>query len=121
VAAAALVVGYAVIRFGFETLLPQGAKLFGVPLTGYLESPTLAGLALAVLALVTLVVGARHRNWTWVAVGVYILCFSYTVVLDPVNAWRAAGLMPVLWAFGPRPSRSQDVTEPEDSSVAAIA
>jgi hypothetical protein len=121
VAAAALVVGYALIRFGFGSLFPPDARLFGLPLAGYLETPTLAGWALAILALATVVIGARHRNWTWVVVGVYVLCFSYTVVLDPVNAWRAAGLMPVLWAFGPRVSRSQDASEPEESSVAAIA
>jgi hypothetical protein len=121
VVAAALLVGYAIVRFGFESLFPEGARLFGPPLVGYLENPTLAGLALAAAAVVTAGVGVRHRNWTWVVVGLYILCFSYTVVLDPVNAWRAAGLMPVLWAFGPRDQGSQAATEPEDSSVPVVA
>ena len=121
VAAAALLVGYAVIRFGFETLIPGGARLFGLPLAGYIENPSAAGWALAVLAVVTLAIGVRFRNWTWVVVGLYVLCFSHTVVLDPVNAWRAAGLMPVLWAFGPRVATTQGTAEPEDSPVAADA
>ncbi|MEX2251156.1 MAG: hypothetical protein WD895_03685 [Acidimicrobiia bacterium] len=121
VAAAVLLVGYAGFRFGFGTLLPEGARLFGLPLAGYLESPSLAGWVLAVLALVTVAMGVHFRNWTWAVVGLYVLCFSYTVVLDPVNAWRAAGLMPVLWAFGPRMVKTQGLIEPEGSPVAAVA
>ena len=121
VGAALLVVGYSVVRFGIETLLPQGARLFGFPMAGYVESPSVAGWVLALLALATLAKGARYRNWTWVVVGLYVLCFSQTVVLEPVNAWRAAGLMPVLWAFGPWVAPAQEVAEPEGSPVAAVA
>ncbi len=109
VAATALVVGYATLRFGFGSLFPPGARLFGLPLAGYFESSTLAGWILAACAVATLVIGIRYRNWTWIVVGLYVLCFSYTVLFAPVNAWRAAGLMPVLWAFGPRPNASQAV------------
>jgi hypothetical protein len=119
VGAAVLVLGYAIVRFGIETLFPDGARLFGFPLAGYFESPSLAGWVLALLALATLAIGVRFRNWTWVVVGLYVLCFSYTVVFDPVNAWRAAGLMPVLWAFGPRVVGAQRVAEPEGSPAAA--
>jgi hypothetical protein len=121
VAAAAIVAGYSIIRFGFETLIPGGARLFGWPLAGYLENPSAAGLVLAFVAAVTLAIGVRFRNWTWVVVGLYVLCFSYTVVVEPVNAWRAAGLLPVLWAFGPRPAQVQGTAEPEDSAVGAVA
>ena len=121
VATAALVGAYAVARFGFGSLFPEGAKLFGLPVAGYLDSPSLAGLGLAVLALVTLVIGVRYRNWTWAVVGLYVLCFSHTIVLDPINAWRAAGLMPVLWAFGPRATGYQSELEGDVPSVAAIA
>jgi hypothetical protein len=121
VAAAALVAGYSIIRFGFETLIPRGARLFGLPLAGYLDSPSVAGLVLALLAAVTLAIGVRFRNWTWAVVGLYVLCFSYTVIVEPVNAWRAAGLMPVLWAFGPRAAKVQGSVMPEDSSVSAVA
>ncbi|HLF41916.1 MAG TPA: hypothetical protein VJA46_00145 [Acidimicrobiia bacterium] len=121
VVAAALVVGYATVRFGIESLFPDGARVFGSPLAGYIETPSLAGWVLALLAAVTLAIGVRFRNWTWAVVGLYVLCFSYTVVLDPVNAWRAAGLIPVLWAFGPRPVKTQRATESEDSPVAAVA
>jgi len=119
VAAAALIAGYSIIRFGFDTLFPEGARLLGLPLAGYLDSPSLAGWALALLAMVTLAVGVRFRNWAWAVVGLYVLCFSYDVLVDPVNAWRAAGLMPVLWAFGVRPTRNQVAPAPE-SPVAAV-
>jgi hypothetical protein len=121
VAAAALVAGYSIIRFGLDTLFPEGARLFGLPMAGYLESSSLIGWGLALLAMITLAVGVRFRNWTWAVVGLYVLCFSYTVLLDPVNAWRAAGLMPVFWAFGVRSTRIQGPSAPEESSVAAAA
>jgi hypothetical protein len=121
VGAAALLVGYATVRFGLESLFPHGARLFGFPLAGYFENSSLTGWVLAFLAAVTLAIGVRFRNWTWAVVSLYVLCFSYTVVLDPVNAWRAAGLMPVLWAFGPRVVRTQGLAEAEDSPVAAVA
>jgi hypothetical protein len=76
---------------------------------------------LASAALGTIAIGVRSRNWTWIVVGVYILCFSQKVLLAPVNAWRAAGMLPVLWAFGPRPAQIQGIAEPEDSAVGAVA
>ena len=100
IAAAVLLAAYAVFRFGLEALIPSGGRL-GLPLAGYLEHPSLAGWVLAALAVGTGVIGIKYRNWTWVAVGLFVLCFSYDVLEYPVNAWRAAGLMPVLWAFGP--------------------
>ena len=120
VTAATLLVGYAAIRFGFESLFPPGARLLGLPLVGYLENPTVAGWVLAACAVATLAIGLRYRNLAWTAVGLYVLCFSDTVLFAPVNAWRAAGLIPVLWAFGPRPAASQWVTEAADSPVAAV-
>jgi hypothetical protein len=121
VAVAALVVGYSIIRFGVGSLFPPGARLFGLPLAGYFESPTVAGWILAACAVATLAIGVRYRNWAWAVVGLYVLCFSYSVVFAPVNAWRAAGLMPVLWAFGPRPVGGQEPVAPAESSVVAVA
>ena len=121
VTAAALLLAYAGFRFGIETLFPFDTRVFGPPLAGYLETPSIAGWVLASAALGTLAIGVRSRNWTWIVVGVYILCFSQKVLLDPVNALRAAGMLPVLWAFGPRPTKVQGSAVPEDSPVSAAA
>ncbi len=40
------------------------------------------------------------RDWSWVIAGLFVLCFGPDVLGDPVNAWRVAGFLPVLWAFG---------------------
>ncbi len=117
IAAAALLAAYAVFRFGLEGLIPNGGRL-GLPLAGYLEHPSLAGWVLAALAAGTGVIGIKYRNWTWVAVGLFVLCFSYDVLEFPVNAWRAAGLMPVLWAFGPVVTRAQELGSAEVAPAA---
>ena len=61
---------------------------------------TVAGWILAVIAVATLSFGIRDRDWAWVASGLLVLCLGSDVTADPVNAWRAAGMLPVLWAFG---------------------
>jgi hypothetical protein len=119
VSAAAVVAIYATARFGIEGVIPGGGRL-GLPLVGYVQYPSLAGWLLAALAVVTGVIGLRHRNWAWVAVGVFVLCFSYDVMEFPVNAWRAAGLMPVLWAFGPAVPRAQEAGSVGEEAPATV-
>ncbi len=97
----ALVLGvYSLWRFGFEGTGVDGGRI-GLPPAGYFENPSLAGWVLALLAVTTVAIGVKYRDWTWVVIGVFVLSFGYEVTVNPINAWRAAGLMPVLWAFGP--------------------
>jgi hypothetical protein len=118
-AAAVTLAAYSVWHFGLSTMLPK-VGLLALPLSGYLEHPSIAGWVLALAALATIVVGARRRNWTWVVVGVYVICFAPVVTADPANAWRAAGLMPVIWAFGPVVDRGQAASPlAEEAPVAA--
>ena len=91
---------YSFWRFGLSGTTVGGGRI-GFPLAAYFENPSVAGWLLGVLAVVTIVFGVRHRDWTWVAVGVFMLSFGSDVMPNPINAWRAAGLMPVIWAFGP--------------------
>ena len=105
---------YSLWRFGLDGAAVGGGRI-GFPLAAYFESPTPAGWLLGFLAVVTIVIGVKRRDWTWVAVGVFVLSFGSDVTPNPINAWRAAGMLPVLWAFGPgyemvRPSES--VEEP---------
>jgi hypothetical protein len=48
-----------------------------------------------------MIVGVRQRDMAWVVGGFFVLCFGGDVTVNPANAWRAAGFLPVLWAFGP--------------------
>lgn len=118
---AAVVIGlYALWKFGVDSLLPD-VDLITLPFGGYITHPSIAGWLLAALALVTAAIGVRHRNWTWVAAGLFVICFAPVVIEDPVNAWRAAGMLPVLWAFGPRPEQAQRSAVSDVSSLPASA
>jgi hypothetical protein len=92
---------YSLLRFGAEGFTVSGGRL-DLPLRAYWEHSTPYGWILAVAAAVTLVVGVWRRDWTWVIAGVFVLSFGPAVTAEPVNAWRAAGMLPVLWAFGSR-------------------
>lgn len=91
---------YSLIRFGGEALVPAGGRL-SLPVVAYLQQFSVWGLILAVAAMMTLVIGILRRDWAWILAGLFVLCFGSDVLRDPVNAWRAAGFLPVMWAFGP--------------------
>lgn len=118
VASAAVLGLYGLLSFGGDAMLPSGGRL-GLPLVAYAEHPSVMGLVLAVTALTTLVIGVRLRDWTWVLAGLFVLCFGSDVLRDPINAWRAAGFLPVMWAFGSgyRPVSTLD----PDAEVSASA
>lgn len=90
---------YWTAHFG-EAFLIGGFNL-DLPFRGIVQSPSGPSLLIVVSGLVTLVVGMVHRNWGWVFAGFLVVCLGRAVVDSPVNAVRAAGLLPVLWAFGP--------------------
>jgi len=100
-ASAASLAVYSFFAFGSESFIPHGGRI-GLPFVSYLDHPSVWGALLAGAALGTIGIGARHRDWSWILAGVFVLCFGWDVLRDPVNAWRAAGFLPVLWAFGPR-------------------
>jgi hypothetical protein len=91
---------YSLLAFGTHAMLPSGGRL-GIPLLAYFEHPSVWGMFLAAAAVLTVTFGVRSRDWSWVLAGVFVLCFGVDVLRDPVNAWRAAGFLSVLWAFGP--------------------
>lgn len=101
----AALAGYSLIAFGRDGFAPiMGSLAF--PFTSYIEHLSMAGVVLAVAALGTVVVGAWTRDLAWILAGAFVLSFGFEVLRDPVNAWRAAGFLPVMWAFGPGSSRS---------------
>lgn len=100
VAAAVALAVYSSVAFGIDAIVPDSGRL-GFPFWSYVEYASIWGILLAVAALATVVVGVRRRDWTWILAGVFTLCFGSDVLRDPVNAWRAVGFLPVMWAFGP--------------------
>jgi hypothetical protein len=98
-AAAGALAMFSLWRFGADRFLPDGGRV-GLPLLSYVENSTVAGWFLALLALATVLWGVRRRDWAWVITGLFILCFGADVTLNPTNAWRAAGPLFVIWAFG---------------------
>ncbi len=91
---------YGFLRFSSAQFVPDGGRV-AVPFTAYLENSSLLGWVLAALAVVTLLVGIWRKDWAWGAAALLVVSLGTDVTLDPVNAWRAAGMLPVLWAFGP--------------------
>ena len=91
---------YGLIRFGAEDFLPDGGRV-DIPFRAYFEYSTLGGWLVALAATATFAIGIRKRDWAWIGSGVLIVCLGTDVTANPVNVWRAAGMIPVLWAFGP--------------------
>lgn len=100
VGATVAILVYGLFRFGVENFIPDGGRV-GLPLRAYFEHSTPWGWLVALAAAATLMVGIRKRDWAWIASGLLILCLGTDVTANPVNALRAAGMIPVLWAFGP--------------------
>jgi hypothetical protein len=100
VGAAVALGGYSLWRFGLEGAQVDGGRI-GPLLTAYFENPSVTAWVLVVSALVTVILGLRARDWAWVLGGLFVLSFGHDVTLDPVNALRAAGFLPILWGFGP--------------------
>ena len=100
VGTAALLAIYVVVGVGPEQVMPGGGRL-GMPLFAYIDHPSVWGLALASASIATVVVGALRRDYAWILSGLFVLCLGSDVLRDPINAWRSAGLISVLWAFGP--------------------
>lgn len=110
---AAVLLTYGIVRFGTEQLIPSGGRV-GLPFAAYVEHPSVAGWVLAAFALVTLVIGVRKRNWAWIVSGLLVISLGSDVTLNIENAWRAAGMLPILWAFGP----SRRSSRPDETVVA---
>lgn len=98
-AATVTILLYALARFAPDEFVPDGGRL-GLPLKAYFEHPSFFGGVVAVVAAVTLVRGIKARDWAWILSGSLALCLGPDVLDNPQNAWRAAGMIPVLWAFG---------------------
>lgn len=71
----------------------EGGSNLALPITGYIEHPSLAGFSLLVVALFAIGGGIRSRTWSWVAAGALVCCFGPGVLVEPVNSWRVSGML----------------------------
>ena len=85
----------------FDDPITSGGQALDWPLLGIINAPSLLAWIVVLAGLMTAVIGLRKRDWGWVAGGIFVLIFSAIVYDTPTNAVRAAGYLPVLWAFGP--------------------
>lgn len=86
----------------FATSIFQGADgAFGLPFTAFFTHPSLIGFLVLGSGLFTLAVGAMKRDLAWIVSGVLVVVLGDSVLANPINAIRAVGMLPVMWAFGP--------------------
>jgi hypothetical protein len=108
----ALIVGITAVAIFDAPLLDSPPGVFSPPFVAYFVEPSIAGFLVLGAGLATGVVGVMRRNFAWVGSGLLVLVLGTGVTRDPINAVRVAGLLPVLWAFGPdwKPGRlSSDI------------
>ena len=86
----------------FGDSLTDGLWNLGIPFRGAAEAASPAALAVAAAGAVTTVIGLMRKDWGWLVSGLLVVSMSAVVYDTPINAVRAAGMLPVLWAFGPR-------------------
>lgn len=86
----------------FGESFAEGSGALGVPFAGVVEVPTVLGVLVVVAAAFTLVIGVLRQDLSWILSGVLIVCLGPAVYELPMNAVRGAGMLPVLWALGPR-------------------
>jgi hypothetical protein len=90
---------FTIWQFGWDPTQYGGALTY--PAAGYFRQADFGAWIVGILGLVTAIVGLTTRDWTWVASGIFVMSFSPAVTVNYHSAVRAAGFLPVLWAFGP--------------------
>ena len=71
----------------------------GLPFVGFVSEPSLLGFLVLFAGVTTFATGVRTRSWAWILSGLLVVCLSASVFVVPTHAVRAAGMLPVLWAF----------------------
>lgn len=98
VGTALALLAYSLLRFGFDEGLSGGR--FDLPFVAYVQNSTVAGWILVASAAFTVWIGVKKREIAWVVAGIAVVMLGTDVTRNPANAWRAAGMLPLLWAFG---------------------
>lgn len=72
---------------------------FSLPFIAYFSQPSIGGFAVLAAGVVTLALGVVRRDLAWLASGLLVLVLGEGVTANPINAVRAVGMLPVLWAL----------------------
>ena len=85
----------------FQESFFSGAWNLTFPIKGFLDTPSAVGLLVLLAGAATMVIGLFRRDLGWALSGLLVVSMGAVVYDTPINALRAAGMLPVLWAFGP--------------------
>ena len=97
---------------------PHGLSTLGFPFLGFATEPSFVGAAVVMAGALTTGFGIRDRSLAWGLSGLLVVCLSGVVYAEPLNAVRAAGMLPVLWAVGRgMPAIEVDLTSEESHRV----
>jgi hypothetical protein len=80
---------------------------FGPPAMAFFAQPSVLGFLVLASGVFTLLFGAVRRDPAWIVSGVLVVVLGEAVTANPLNAVRAAGMLPVLWALTQMSSRSR--------------
>ncbi len=72
---------------------------FSLPFIAYFSQPSIGGFAVLGAGVATLVAGLVRKDLAWLASGLIVLVLGEGVTANPINAVRAVGMLPVLWAL----------------------
>jgi hypothetical protein len=74
---------------------------FALPFSAYFRNPSVTAFLVLAGAVLTLSIGFLRRDLAWIVSAALVLVLGEAVTANPANAVRAAGMLPVIWAFGP--------------------
>lgn len=72
---------------------------FGPPAIAFFAQPSVVGFLVLASGVFTLLFGAIRRDLAWIVSGALVVALGEAVTANPLNAVRAAGMLPVLWAL----------------------
>ncbi len=94
----------------------------GMPFVGFVSKPSLLGLLVLLAGAITFAIGVRIRSWAWMLSGLLVVSLGANVFAVPIHAVRAAGMLPVLWAFyghDQRPAKESSSAE-QNSRISGV-
>lgn len=101
----------------FDGVFSGFVGTLGLPFGGFIAEPSVAGLVVTAAAVVTIVIGVLNKSWSWVLSGLLVVCLTSSVHLEPLIVIRVAGMLPVLWAFGPQRHLGIATSKEEESGT----
>jgi hypothetical protein len=112
-AATAITVHLAAVWIFGGSIFDAASGTFALPTIAYFNQPSVVGFLVLASGGSTLLLGGIRRDPAWIVSGILVVVLGEAVAANPLNAVRAAGMLPVLWALTPMPSSSR----PSEGSI----